>query len=311
MLIHVNVLQVGEFVSRLTRSIQKEPDSVIASERLYPIRKPLVAACAGGAVAVLGGLIGLGGAEFRLPILIAVFALYPHRAIRINLLISFVTLAVSAMSRLSFLHAVNLADYRVEIIGMLAGGMVAAWFGASNLSRIPKARIMGVIAVLLLGTAVLLTSETIISGAAWTLLDHDSAWRGPVAIAAGILVGIISSLLGVAGGEFIIPILIFIFNADIRTAGTASVLISLPVVLTGVSRHWLTGHYRSQTMLVFLVLPMCIGSLIGATVGGYLAAWAPTDALRIMLAVILALSSVKLWSMHSDTGKPSKRHRRK
>ena len=38
----------------------------------------------------------LGGAEFRLPLLIAVFTLYPHRAVRINLLISLVTLAMSA-----------------------------------------------------------------------------------------------------------------------------------------------------------------------------------------------------------------------
>ena len=49
-------------------------------------------------------------------------------------------------------------------------------------------------------------------------------------------------------------------------------------------------------MLAYLVLPMCIGSLIGATVGGYLAAWAPTDALRVVLAAILAVSAVKLWS---------------
>ena len=41
---------------------------VVASERLYPIRRPVAAACAGAAVAILGGLIGLGGAEFRLPI---------------------------------------------------------------------------------------------------------------------------------------------------------------------------------------------------------------------------------------------------
>jgi len=41
---------------------------------------------------------------------------------------------------------------------------------------------------------------------------------------------------------------------------------------------------------------MCIGPLIGATVGGYLAAWAPTDALRVVLAAILAGSVVKLWS---------------
>jgi uncharacterized membrane protein YfcA len=71
-------------------------------------------------VAILGGLIGLGGAEFRLPILIAIFALYPHRAIRINLLISFVALAVSAVSRLSFLHTIDLPIHSVEIVGMLA-----------------------------------------------------------------------------------------------------------------------------------------------------------------------------------------------
>ena len=138
-----------------------------------------------------------------------------------------------------------------------------------------------------------------ISGTAWTLLTPDSAWRWPLAIIAGLLVGTISSLLGVAGGEFIIPILIFIFGADIKTAGTASVLISIPVVLTGVSRHWLTGHYRSQSMLTFLVLPMCVGSLMGALAGGYLAAWAPTDALRIVLAAILALSELSCGSGHN------------
>jgi uncharacterized membrane protein YfcA len=49
-------------------------------------------------------------------------------------------------------------------------------------------------------------------------------------------------------------------------------------------------------MLAYLVLPMCIGSLVGALIGGYLAAWAPTDALRIVLAATLAVSAIKLWS---------------
>jgi uncharacterized protein len=273
---------------------------MISSERLYPIRRPLAAVLAGATVATLGGLIGLGGAEFRLPLLIAIFALYPHRAIRINLLISLATLAMSAAARVNFLPAVSLADFRVEIIGMLVGGIFAAWFGAAYLSRIPKARIMGVIAVLLFATAVLLMTETFIAGATWTVLPHDALWRAPLAVLAGLVVGVISSMLGVAGGEFIIPILIFMFGADIKTAGTASVLISIPVVLTGVARHWLTGHYRSQSMMLFLVLPMSIGSLIGAAAGGYLAAWAPTDTLRLVLAVILAVSALKLWSKGHD-----------
>jgi uncharacterized membrane protein YfcA len=275
-------------------------EHMIASERLYPIRRPLAAASAGAAVAILGGLIGLGGAEFRLPLLIAVFALFSHRAIRINLLISLVTLAMSVVSRLSFLHATGVSDYKVEISGILVGGIVAAWLGAGYLSSIPKSKIMGVITVLLIGTAGLLAVEISISGTAWTFLTQDSAWHVPAAVIAGLLVGTISSLLGVAGGEFIIPTLIFIFGADIRTAGTASVLISIPIVLTGVARHWLTGHYRSQTMLAYLVLPMCIGSLVGAMIGGYLAAWVPTNALRLVLAAILAVSAIKLWTKSAN-----------
>jgi uncharacterized protein len=277
---------------------------MIATERLYPIRRPLTAMLAGGAVAVLGGLIGLGGAEFRLPILIAVFALYAQRAVRINLLISLATLAMSAVARLGFLGSTNAYDFRVEIAGMLVGGVIAAWIGAGYLKRIPKAHMMSVIAVLLLVTSALLAAETLLHGVSWSALTADSQWGLPAAVCAGLLVGAISSLLGVAGGEFIIPILIFIFGADIKTAGTASVLISIPVVITGVTRHWLTGHYRSQSMLAYLVLPMAIGSGVGATIGGYLAAWAPTDALRIVVAAILAVSAVKLWS-HSEPPGPN------
>jgi uncharacterized membrane protein YfcA len=269
---------------------------MIASERLYPIRRPLAAAVAGAAVAILGGLIGLGGAEFRLPILIGTFALYPHRAVRSNLLISLAALTVSAVARLSFLHDTGVASLKVEIAGLLIGGTAAAWLGAGFLRRIPKARMMGVIAVLLFAIAILLAGETLMHDADWSLLAAQSTLRLPVAIAAGVLVGAISSMLGVAGGEFIIPILIFVFGADIRTAGTASVLISIPVVLTGVTRHWLTGHYRSLSLLTYLVIPMAIGSGIGAMIGGYLAVWAPADALRIVLATILAISAIKLWT---------------
>src|SRR5262245_66219223 len=110
---------------------------MIASERLYPVRRPLAAVCAGAAVAILGGLIGLGGAEFRLPILLTIFALYPHRAIRINLLISLVALAMSALSRLRLLNSAHVLDHWVEFSGMLTGGIDAAWLGALYLSSSP------------------------------------------------------------------------------------------------------------------------------------------------------------------------------
>ena len=97
-----------------------------------------------------------------------------------------------------------------------------------------------------------------------------------------------------AGGEFIIPILILIFGADIKTAGTLSLLISLPVVAIGVAKHRITGHYCSRDVLTYFVVPMSIGSVIGAILGGWLSSAAPTNALKVVLAIILATSAIKL-----------------
>jgi uncharacterized membrane protein YfcA len=182
---------------------------------------------------------------------------------------------------------------------MITGGIISAWIGAGLLARIPASRLMMIISALLLVVAALLIAEATYKGTALLSLHHDPLLRPSVGLLAGLFVGAISSLLGVAGGEFIIPILIFIFGADIKTAGTLSLLVSLPVVAVGVAKHYLTGHYRSRDVLIFLVLPMSVGSVIGAVVGGFLSNAVPIDALKIFLALILASSAIKL-SRHGD-----------
>jgi uncharacterized protein len=271
---------------------------IYKSKRLYQVRRPFAAFLAGATIATLGGLIGLGGAEFRLPLLIMVFALYAHRAVRINLLISLATLAFSAASRFGFAGASNITVYEPIILAMIAGGMVSAWLGAGFMSRLPKDRISTLIAALLLIVAAVLLIEAVFPLPMSAALPSNPAIELPVALAAGLLVGTISSLLGVAGGEFIIPILVIAFGADIKTAGTASVLISAPLVLTGIVRHILNGMFRSRTLLARLVIPMSAGSALGAIAGGYAAQWAPSDFLKGILAVILAVSSLKLFRSH-------------
>jgi uncharacterized membrane protein YfcA len=59
----------------------------------------------------------------------------------------------------------------------------------------------------------------------------------------GIGIGLVSSILGVAGGELLIPTLMFVFGADIKTAGSASIVISLGVVLMGIWRYWCLGSF--------------------------------------------------------------------
>jgi uncharacterized membrane protein YfcA len=258
---------------------------------MFAVRPP--AFLGGAAVAVFGGLIGVGGAELRLPLLMLIFKLYPHRAVRINLLISFATLGVSALSRFGFAAAPNLDGLMPVIVAMGAGGVTAAWVGVGVVARIPKDLVQTIIAIALLAIALLLAVELYAVNVPG-LLPQDFGTRVGVAFLAGLAVGSISSLLGVAGGELIIPILMFLFGADIKTAGTASVLIGLPIVFTGIIRHWRLGRYRSPSLFANLVLPMSAGSIAGAVLGGAFAAFAPNEALKLILAAILAVSALKL-----------------
>lgn len=264
-------------------------------DKNYEIKRPVAAFTAGMLIALLGGLIGLGGAEFRLPILIGLFALLPHRAVRFNLLVTFVTLGFAALTRLQ-LQQLDFDVHFHVAASMVAGGVLAAWIGAGLLTYVDKNRLLKIIAALLAVVGVMLISQALSAQEALPSPSaNDPLLRAAAGFAAGVIVGAISSLLGVAGGEFIIPALVYGFGIEIKTAGTLSLLISLPIVAAGVARHRLSGHYRSRDVMVNLVLPMSLGSMMGATAGGYLAEHIPTATIEVILGVILLLSAHKLF----------------
>jgi len=65
-----------------------------------------------------------------------------------------------------------------------------------------------------------------------------------VGFVIGIGIGLVSSVLGVAGGELLIATTHVRLGAGIKTAGSASILISLRVVLSGLWRYWRLGPRR-------------------------------------------------------------------
>lgn len=249
----------------------------------------------GAMIGTLGGLIGLGGAEFRLPVLLGVFALVAHAAVRLNLLMSLVTLGASAVGRFGFASFPDLARHIPEIAALTVFAMAAAWFGAGLLGRIDARHLTRTIAILLAAIGALLLVEAV-AGEALHLGAAEGGWWRPVAGAfAGVVIGLVSSLLGVAGGELIIPTLIFGFGVDIRTAGTASLIISIPAVAVGVWRHARAGGYADRAVLLGVGLPMALGSVLGAMAGAALLPFMPIGALKLVLGAILLVSSVKLW----------------
>ncbi len=248
----------------------------------------------GAAVGMLGGLIGLGGAEFRLPLLLGLFALAAHQAVRVNLLVSLATVASAAIARSGLAPAPGLAGHLPEIAVLAAGSTAAAYFGAGLLARLDPAALTRLIAALLLGIALLLVVEVAAGSALHLGLAPGGTMRPALGAAAGAAIGLASSLLGVAGGELIIPTLVFGFGMDIKAAGNASLLVSLPTVAVGVLRFRAQGAYRDRAMLAGLALPTALGSVAGTVLGASLLPFAPTGFLRLLLGGALAVSAAKL-----------------
>jgi len=77
-------------------------------------------------VGIAGGLIGLGGAELRLPYLIGTLRLPPHDAVKVNLAVSLFTVAAAIPARLLALGQQSIADYLPFVIAIAAGAVTQA-----------------------------------------------------------------------------------------------------------------------------------------------------------------------------------------
>src|SRR5208282_49691 len=113
-------------------------------------------------------------------------------------------------------------------------------------------------------------------------------------VAAGFVIGIVAALLGVAGGELLIPTLVLLFGADIKLAGSLSLAVSLPTMIVGFARYSQDRSFEVLKANPRFVILMAMGSIAGAYLGARLLSRVPGGALPPILAVILLASAVKV-----------------
>lgn len=257
----------------------------------HPASSGLVFAV-GGAAGLLGGMIGLGGAEFRLPLLISVFAFAALHAVILNKALSLVVVLTALPARFLAVPFQDVAPHGLVVLNLLAGSLLGAWLGATWATRMRSRSLYRVLAVLLVLIAVTL------------LLTHvgtvapsgvDGPWQVVAGVAAGAGIGLVAAVMGVAGGELLIPTIVILYAIDIKVAGSLSLVVSLPTMLVAFARYSRDESFQVLSRNRRFLVAMAAGSVTGAVGGGLLLIVVPDLILAPLLALLLLVSALKVW----------------
>ena len=104
---------------------------------------------------------------------------------------------------------------------------------------------------------------------------------GPIIF--GILIGLISSLLGVGGGFILVPILIYVLGMPARLVPGTSLFAMIFVMIIVTLLHAISNN----TIDLYLVLILAFGSVIGAQFGSFISSKLAGEELRGLLSLLI------------------------
>jgi uncharacterized membrane protein YfcA len=112
-----------------------------------------------------------------------------------------------------------------------------------------------------------------------------------VAILIGLATGVISGLIGLGGGVFIVPALVYVFKMSQHEAqGTSLATLLLPIGLFG-----FLEYYRQGNVDLRVAALLAVGFAVGVFAGGRWAQAIPDVVLRRVFAVTLVLVASRMW----------------
>ena len=105
----------------------------------------------------------------------------------------------------------------------------------------------------------------------------------------GVGIGVLSGLLGVGGGIFLVPILTSYFAVDQHLAHGTSLAVVVPTAIMGATVYSYHG-----TMDVVMAAQLAVGGVIGAAIGSRVMTKIPAAQLNRMFGVMLILVGIRM-----------------
>ncbi len=120
-----------------------------------------------------------------------------------------------------------------------------------------------------------------------------------LALALSLLIGVALGLLGGGGSILTTPILVYALGVEAKEAIATSLLVVAVTSVAAVVQHARAGNVVWRTGLIFGAAGM-----VGAYLGGYLAAWIPANVLLGLFALMMLATSAAMFRGRTDPGPP-------
>jgi len=232
----------------------------------------------GFVIGAYGTLIGAGGGFVLVPMLLM---LYPQEAPEVITSISLAVVFFNALSGSYAYARLKRVDYRSGLL-FAAASIPGAILGALSTSAVPRPLFDGLLGVLMVFASLFLVFHThprngerrmdCRNGLVRNLVEangtaHAYSYSPKAGTGLSLLVGYVSSLLGIGGGIIHVPALVHLLNFPVHIATATSQFVLTIMALTGTTVHIATGSFHHG---IRRTIALAIGVLLGAQLGAFL-----------------------------------------
>ncbi len=233
-------------------------------------------------IGVFSGLFGLGGGVILVPLLVLLFSVEQRRAQATSLVVVAIAAVSGAVS-----YSVGASVVWEAVPFLIVGGLVGVWVGSILVLKVAVRWLQIALAVLMVVAAVRLVFESLgASGADVPPLDIGVALGYLV---AGLLMGVVSSMLGVGGGVIVVPIMVTLFGFSQQLAQGTSLVVIVPLALLGAWRLTKSGFTQWGEGV-----RMGLAAAVGAVGGAAIALAIAGQVLQVGFAAVLVFAAIQL-----------------
>jgi uncharacterized protein len=240
---------------------------------------------------ILGALTGIGGGVLLSPILALHFGIPIRQAIGTSLVAVITTSAASSSVHLQR-HTTDIRlGMTLELATSLGAAVTAYLVGYFNRNLLE-----GLFAGFLLYSSVTILvrrgkvknedQDDLPAKNGETVIPPYEPQRYPLGLAASLVAGGLSGLLGIGGGPIKVPVMYIFMNVPLMVAtATSNFMIGVTAVASAIV------YYRRGDILVQIAAPLAVGVFLGSLLGARLAPRIRTKyVIHLLVAVMLYLA---------------------